>query len=73
MLIEVLLWKIWKPVKTCPISSAGPKSASFSSKQQASLDFVLAHYVSVGVEELDQEKLTPLLRLKYHNSISDAR
>jgi type I restriction enzyme R subunit len=44
----------------------------FSDKQQAFLDFVLAHYVSVGVEELDQEKLTPLLRLKYHNSISDA-
>ena len=29
-------------------------------------------YVSVGVEELDQEKLTPLLWLKYHNSIADA-
>ena len=29
-------------------------------------------YVSVGVEELDQEKLTPLLRLKYHDSIADA-
>jgi len=28
--------------------------------------------VSVGVEELDQNKLTPLLRLKYHDSISDA-
>ena len=25
-----------------------------------------------GVEELDQGKLTPLLRLKYHGSISDA-
>ena len=24
------------------------------------------------MEELDQEKLTPLLRLKYHNSIADA-
>jgi type I restriction enzyme R subunit len=24
------------------------------------------------VEELDQEKLTPLLRLKYHDSIADA-
>lgn len=35
-------------------------------------DFVLAHYVSVGVEELDQEKLTPLLRLRYHDSLSDA-
>lgn len=36
------------------------------------LDFVLSHYVSVGVEELDQAKLTPLLRLKYHDSIADA-
>ncbi|MEI6423195.1 MAG: DEAD/DEAH box helicase family protein, partial [Lentisphaerota bacterium] len=44
----------------------------FNSRQQQFLDFVLSHYVSVGVQELDQEKLTPLLRLKYHNSISDA-
>jgi type I restriction enzyme R subunit len=44
----------------------------FNSKQQAFLDFVLAHYVGVGVDELAQEKLTPLLRLKYFNSISDA-
>ena len=44
----------------------------FNNKQQAFLDFVLSHYVSVGVEELDQEKLTPLLRLKYHDSIADA-
>jgi type I restriction enzyme R subunit len=47
-------------------------SAHFNSKQQSFLDFVLAHYVGVGVDELDQEKLTPLLRLKYSNSISDA-
>ena len=33
---------------------------------------MLSHYVSEGVDELDQAKLTPLLRLKYHNSISDA-
>jgi type I restriction enzyme R subunit len=47
-------------------------NSHFSHKQQAFLDFVLSHYVSVGVEELAQEKLTPLLRLKYHNSIADA-
>lgn len=47
-------------------------STEFNSKQQVFLDFVLSHYVSVGVEELDQEKLNPLLRLKYHNSIADA-
>ena len=46
--------------------------SQFSTKQRAFLDFVLAHYVSVGVDELDQEKLTPLLRLKYHDSIADA-
>jgi type I restriction enzyme R subunit len=47
-------------------------STQFNSKQQVFLDFVLSHYVSVGVEELDQAKLTPLLRLKYHDSIADA-
>ena len=35
-------------------------SAAFESKEQA------------FVQELDQEKLTPLLRLKYNNSIADA-
>jgi type I restriction enzyme R subunit len=47
-------------------------STHFNSKQQVFLDFVLSHYVNIGVEELDQDKLTPLLRLKYHNSIADA-
>ena len=47
-------------------------STHFNSKQQVFLDFVLSHYVQVGVQELDQDKLTPLLRLKYHNSIADA-
>jgi len=46
-------------------------STHFSSQQQVFLDFVLSHYVSVGVEELDPAKLTPLLRLKYH-AIADA-
>jgi type I restriction enzyme R subunit len=47
-------------------------STHFNSKQQVFLDFVLSHYISVGVEELDQSKLAPLLRLRYHNSINDA-
>jgi len=47
-------------------------STHFNSRQQVFLDFVLSHYVSAGVEELDREKLTPLLRLKYHDSIADA-
>jgi type I restriction enzyme R subunit len=45
--------------------------SKFSTKQQAFLDFVLQHYVAVGVEELDADKLWPLLQLKYHNSIAD--
>ena len=47
-------------------------NSNFDAKQQAFLDFVLQHYVSVGVEELDKDKLTPLLRLKYHDSLADA-
>ena len=47
-------------------------NTSFPAKQQVFLDFVLQHYISVGVEELDQDKLNPLLKLKYHDSISDA-
>jgi len=47
-------------------------SAQFNSRQRIFLDFVLSQYVNVGVGELDQDKLTPLLRLKYHDSIADA-
>jgi len=43
----------------------------YDSKLQAFLDFVLAQYVKQGVEELDQEKLTSLLVLKYQ-SVPDA-
>ena len=55
------------PCRRSPARSApqgqGRISTHFNSKQQAFLDFVLSHYVRVGVEELDQDKLTPLLRL----------
>jgi type I restriction enzyme R subunit len=47
-------------------------STRFNSRQQAFLAFVLSHYVQIGVEELDQGKLRPLLLLKYHNAIADA-
>ena len=47
-------------------------STHFNTKQRVFLDFVLSHYVAVGVDELDQDKLTPLLRLQYHDSIADA-
>jgi len=47
-------------------------STHFNSRQQAFLDFVLSQYITVGVEELDQEKLPPLLKLRYKNAIADA-
>ena len=47
-------------------------STHFNSKQRVFLDFVLSHYVSIGVEELEGSKLSQLLRLKYHDSIADA-
>ena len=34
-------------------------STRFNSKQQVFLDFVLSQYVKVGVQELDQDKLSP--------------
>jgi type I restriction enzyme R subunit len=37
----------------------------YDAKLQAFLDFVLSQYVSQGVEELDQEKLSALIALKY--------
>jgi len=46
--------------------------SKFTSKQEVFLNFVLQHYVSTGVQELATEKLTPLLQLRYQNSIADA-
>ena len=47
-------------------------TTEFNPKQRVFLDFVLLHYVTVGVEELGDEKLTPLLKLKNHDSLPDA-
>ena len=47
-------------------------AGSVESKQRVFLEFVLSQYVSMGVEELDQAKLTPLLKLKYRDSLADA-
>ncbi len=47
-------------------------AAEFTDKQRAFVDFVLAQYVKEGVDELDAEKLSPLLKLRYNNAIADA-
>lgn len=46
-------------------------AGEFTDKQQAFIDFVLAQYVKQGVDELDAEKLSPLLRLRY-KALNDA-
>jgi type I restriction enzyme R subunit len=53
------------------MAKAGINGSYKSNRQLAFLDFVLSHYVEEGVDELDLDKLPPLLRLKY-NAISDA-
>jgi type I restriction enzyme R subunit len=62
------------PPVTREVRAANAKvyiNTKFSAKQQVFLDFVLSHYVTVGVEELDQEKLAPLLHLKYQHQEVD--
>jgi len=44
----------------------------FSYRQREFIYFVLGQYVTEGVDELDQEKLTSLLRLRYKNALADA-
>jgi len=46
-------------------------AASLTDKQRAFIDFVLAQYVIQGVDELAQDKLSPLLRLRY-KALGDA-
>jgi type I restriction enzyme R subunit len=75
-LFDVLAYVAYAlPPQTRFVRAANAKvyiNTEFTAKQQVFLDFVLSHYVNSGVEELDQDKLTPLLRLKYHDSIADA-
>lgn len=45
---------------------------NYDAKQQEFLNFVLKQYINSGIYELDEEKLSPLLLLKY-NAINDAK
>ena len=45
---------------------------AFSNEQKQFVEFVLSKYIETGVEELDQEKLPDLLRLKYQ-ALDDAQ
>ena len=45
---------------------------NYDAKQQEFLNFVLKQYINSGIYELNEEKLSPLLLLKY-NAINDAK
>jgi type I restriction enzyme R subunit len=45
---------------------------SFTEKQEAFVEFVLAQYVRDGVDELALQKLSAVLKLMYHDAIDDA-
>jgi type I restriction enzyme R subunit len=54
-------------------ATAQPRvAADFTSKEQQFIEFVLTQYIEVGVGELAQDKLGPLLRLRYKNALADA-
>ena len=59
-------------VRAAAAQSATAAAADCTDKQQAFVDFVLAQYVKQGVDELDGDKLSPLLKLKYNNTLADA-
>ena len=63
-----------EPVTRAERAAAAHAAAAteFTERQQAFVDFVLAQYVRLGVDELDSDKLPPLLKLKYGNALSDA-
>jgi type I restriction enzyme R subunit len=63
-----------EPVTRADRAAAAHAAAAteFTERQQAFVDFVLAQYVRLGVDELDSDKLPPLLKLKYGNALSDA-
>ena len=46
--------------------------ANLNSEQKEFIEFVLSKYIETGVEELDQEKLPDLLKIKYQ-SLEDAK
>ena len=75
-LFDVLAYVAYAlPTRTREERASGAKQAvadRFNNRQQSFIDFVLEQYVRVGVEELGQEKLAPLLRLKYRDAIADA-
>lgn len=59
------------PRETRAEACRAASASELNDKQRAFIDFVLAQYVKQGVDELDQDKLSPLLRLRYR-ALNDA-
>jgi type I restriction enzyme R subunit len=75
-LFDVLAYVAFAAAPETRVKRADQASAEahehFNDRQLSFIEFVLAQYVQQGVDELGDDKLTPLLRLKYNNAISDA-
>ncbi|WP_313951959.1 hypothetical protein [Accumulibacter sp.] len=60
------------PAHEKPLPQMRPASVCLQEKREGVARFRLSYHVAAGVEELDQAKLTPLLKLKYHDSTANA-
>lgn len=74
-LFDVLLYIRYALDPTTRIARAsharGHIHTDYSKAQEALIDFVLGQYITEGVDQLDIDQLSPLLRLRY-GSMSDA-
>jgi type I restriction enzyme R subunit len=71
--LEYVAYNIRPITREMRVAQAQPKIFTFlNNKQKEFLKFVLSQYIESGVEELAQQKLPDLLRLKY-KALSDAQ
>jgi type I restriction enzyme R subunit len=65
----------WRRLRCRAPAAAAAQAAAgaeFTARQCAFIDFVRAQYAAQGVDELDADKRSPLLKLKYRNAMADA-
>lgn len=72
-LYDLLAYKAFAlPTETRAERAKELNAVTYGQKQQAFFAFVLDPYVTQGVDELDSDKLAPLLKLRYNNALHDA-
>ena len=60
------------PARSGPARARSSSTPTSPTSSRPSSSSCCRQYVKAGVEELDQEKLSPLLKLKYNNAMADA-